>query len=170
MRQVLAITILLFVAITVNAQKFAFVDTEYILNNIPSYKAAQTDLETQAAEWQKEIETRYQEIEKMYREYQAEKVLLTQEMRNNREEEIIKAEQEVKTLQKDYFGEEGLLFKKRQEKIGPIQDEIYSTITELSNESGYAIIFDSASGPTVMYTNPRYDISDEVLERLGYKN
>lgn len=170
MRQVIAITLLLFVAITANAQKFAFVDTEYILNNIPSYKAAQTDLEAQAAEWQKEIETRYQEIEKMYREYQAEKVLLTQEMRTNREEEIIKAEQEVKTLQKDYFGEEGLLFKKRQEKIGPIQDEIYNAITELSNESGYAIIFDSASGPTVMYTNPRYDISDEVLERLGYKN
>lgn len=170
MRQVIAITLLLFVAITANAQKFAFVDTEYILNNIPSYKAAQTDLEAQAAEWQKEIETRYQEIEKMYREYQAEKVLLTQEMRTNREEEIIKAEQEVKTLQKDYFGEEGLLFKKRQEKIGPIQDEIFNAITELSNESGYAIIFDSASGPTVMYTNPRYDISDEVLERLGYKN
>jgi outer membrane protein len=156
--------------VTTQAQKFAYVDTEYILNNIPSYKAAQNELEGLAEEWQNEVETRYQEIDRMYREYQAEKVLLTQEMRKKREQEIISAEREVKKLQNDYFGEEGLLFKKREEKIGPIQDEIYNAIKELSNESGYAIIFDAASGPTVMYTNPRYDISDEVLERLGYKN
>lgn len=170
MKQITLICALLLMAVAVQAQKFAFVDTEYILNNIPSYKAAQDDLEVQAAEWQQEIETRYKEIDKMYREYQAEKVLLTQDMRNKREEDIIKAEQDVKTLQKDYFGDGGLLFKKRQEKIGPIQDQIYNAIKELSNESGYAIIFDSASGPTVMYTNPRYDVSDAILERLGYKN
>jgi outer membrane protein len=156
--------------IAAQGQKFAYVDTEYILSNIPSYKAAQDDLERQASEWQQEVETRYQEIDRMYREYQAEKVLLTQDMKKKREEEIISAEREVKSLQKDYFGEEGLLFKRRQEKIGPIQDEVYNAIKEISNESGYAIIFDAASGPTVMYTNPRYDISDEVLERLGYKN
>ena len=170
MKRILIIALILATGLTVSAQKFAFVDTEYILNNIPSYNAAQSDLEAQASEWQQEIELRYKEIEKMYREYQAEKVLLTQEMRNKREEDIIKAEHEVKTLQKDYFGEDGLLFKKRQEKIGPIQDQIYNALKEIANEGGYAIIFDSASGPTVMYTNPRYDISDEVLERLGYKN
>lgn len=170
MKRLSLLLVLISVVAFANAQKFAFVDTEYILNNIPSYKAAQDDIEQQAAEWQVEIEARYKEIDKMYREYQAEKVLLTQEMRNKREEDIIRAEQDVKTLQKDYFGEDGLLFKKRQEKIGPIQDEIYNAIKELSNEEGYAIIFDSASGPTVMYTNPRYDVSDEILERLGYKN
>ena len=170
MKQLTLVLLALALSSLVQAQKFAFVDTEYILNNIPSYKAAQEELEKQAGEWQAEIEARYQEIDKMYREYQAEKVLLTQEMRKKREEDIINTEREVKKLQNDYFGDEGLLFKKRQEKIGPIQDQIYDAIKEISNETGYAIIFDSASGPTVMYTNPRYDISDEVLERLGYKN
>jgi outer membrane protein len=170
MKRISLILIALLATITLQAQKFAFVDTEYILSNIPSYKSAQEELENQAAEWQTEIENRYQEIDKMYREYQAEKVLLTQDMRKNREEEIINSEREVKKLQNDYFGDDGLLFKKREEKIGPIQDEIYNAIKELSNEGGYAIIFDSASGPTIMYTNPRYDVSDDVLTRLGYKN
>ena len=106
----------------------------------------------------------------MYREYQAEKVLLTQEMRNKREEEIINKEKEAKQLQNDYFGQEGMLYKKREEKISPIQDEIYNALKEISNESGYAIIFDTSSGPTILFSNPRYDISDEVLQRLGYKN
>ena len=170
MKRIALLTFVTLLAVNLQAQKFAFVDTEYILSNIPSYKAAQDDLEKQAGEWQAEIEAKYRDIDKMYREYQAEKVLLTQEMKKKREQDIIDAEREVKKLQNDYFGEEGLLFKKRQEKIGPIQDEIYKAIKEISNEDGYAIIFDSASGPTVMYTNPRYDISDEILSRLGYKN
>jgi outer membrane protein len=170
MKRILLFVAVLAVSFSVQAQKFAFVDTEYILNNIPSYKAAQDELEKQATEWQREVEEQYKDIDRMYREYQAEKVLLTQEMKNKREEDIIKVEREVKQLQKDYFGDDGLLFKSRQEKIGPIQDEIYNAIKEISNESGYAIIFDSASGPTVLFTNPRYDVSDEVLERLGYKN
>jgi outer membrane protein len=152
------------------AQKFAFVDTEYILSNIPSYKSAQDEIDKQAQEWQAEVEAMYQEIDKMYREYQAEKVLLTQEMRTSREEAIINKEKEAKQLQNDYFGQEGLLYKKRQEKISPIQDEIYNALKEISNEGGYAIIFDTSSGPTILYSNPRYDISDEVLQRLGYKN
>ncbi|QQS51922.1 MAG: OmpH family outer membrane protein [Bacteroidota bacterium] len=170
MKRTLFLLLALTIGITLEAQKFAFVDTEYILNNIPNYKAAQDELDKQAAEWQTEVEARYQEIDKLYREYQAEKVLLTQEMRKKREEEIINSEREVKKLQNDYFGEEGLLFKKRQEKIKPIQDEVFNALKEISNESGYAIIFDSAGGPTVLYTNPRFDISDEVLIRLGYKN
>lgn len=170
MKKLILITFGMLLSLGIFAQKFAYVDTEYILSNIPSYKAAQDDLEKQAGEWQTEVEARYQEVDKLYKEYQTEKVLLTQEMRQKREEEIIAAEREVKKLQTDYFGEEGLLYKKRQEKIGPIQDEVYNAIKELSNENGYAIIFDAASGPTVMYTNPRYDISDEVLSRLGYKN
>jgi outer membrane protein len=159
--------------VTVSAgfsQKFAFVDTEYILSNIPTYKAAQDELDKMAKEWQSEVETKRQEIDKMYREYQAEKVLLTQEMRTKREEEIINKEREAKQLQNDYFGEEGMLFKKREEKIKPIQDEIYNALKEISNEGGYAIIFDTSSGPTILFSNPRYDISDEVLTRLGYKN
>lgn len=164
------IAVILLVSVASNAQKFAFVDTEYILTNIPSYKAAEEELEVQAGEWQTEIEGLYKAIDKMYREFQAEKVLLTQEMKTKREEEIIAKEREAKQLQNEYFGSEGLLYKKREEKIGPIQEEIYNAIKEISNESGYAGIFDTSSGPTVLYSNARYDVSDDVLERLGYKN
>lgn len=152
------------------AQKYAFVDTEYILNNIPSYKAAKDKLDDISEEWQKEIETKYSEIEQMYKDYQAEKVLLTDEMRTKREDQIINREKEVKELQKEYFGQEGALYKKRQELIKPIQDEIYKAVKDIATEGGYAVIFDTSSGPTMLYTNPRYDVSDEVLEKLGYKN
>jgi outer membrane protein len=152
------------------AQKYAFVDTEYILNNIPGYKAAQEQLDKVSADWQKEIEAKYSEIEKMYKEYQAERVLLSEDMRRQREETIVNKEKEAKELQKSYFGQEGALFKKRQELIQPIQDDIYKAIKDLATENGYAVIFDTSSGPTLIYTNPRYDVSDEVLQKLGYKN
>lgn len=152
------------------AQKYAFVDTEYILNNIPNYKAAQDQLDKISQEWQKEVESKYAEIEKMYRDYQAERVLLAEDMRRQREEAIVNKEKEVKELQKNYFGQDGALFKKRQELVQPIQDEIYKAIKDLATENGYAAIFDTSSGPTMIYTNPRYDISDEVLQKLGYKN
>jgi len=171
MKRITAIIVLCLLATTLGfSQKFAYVDTEYILSNIPSYKSAQEEIEKQAQEWQSEVEALYQEIDKMYREYQAEKVLLTQDMRTSREEAIISKEKEAKQLQNDYFGQEGLLYKKRQEKVSPIQDEIYNALKEISNEGGYAIIFDTSSGPSILYSNPRYDISDEVLQRLGYKN
>ena len=152
------------------AQKYAFVDTEYILNNIPPYKAAQEQLDKTSEEWQKEVEVKYSEIEKMYTDYQVERVLLSEDMRRQREEAIVNREKEVKELQKSYFGQEGALFKKRQELIQPIQDDIYKAIKDLATENGYAVIFDTSSGPTMIYSNPRYDISDEVLQKLGYKN
>ena len=152
------------------AQKYAFVDTEYILNNIPSYKAAQEQLDKTSEEWQKEVESHYTEIEQMYKDYQAEKVLLTDDLRKKREDEIINKEKEVKDLQKKYFGQDGALFKKRQELVKPIQDDIYEAVKDIATENGYAVIFDSSSGPTLLYFNPRYDVSDEVLQKLGYKN
>ncbi len=152
------------------AQKYAFVDTEYILNNIPNYKAAQEQLDKFSADWQKEVEAKYTEIEKMYKDYQAERVLLSEDMRHQREEAIVNKEKEAKELQKNYFGQEGALYKKRQELIQPIQDEIYKAIKDLATENGYAVIFDTSSGPSMIYTNPRYDVSDEVLQKLGYKN
>lgn len=152
------------------AQKYAFVDTEYILNNIPNYKAAQEQLDKFSADWQKEVEAKYTEIEKMYKDYQAERVLLSEDMRRQREETVVNKEKEAKELQKNYFGQEGALYKKRQELIQPIQDEIYKAIKDLATENGYAVIFDTSSGPSMIYTNPRYDVSDEVLQKLGYKN
>jgi outer membrane protein len=106
----------------------------------------------------------------MYKDYQAEKVLLTDDMRNKREDEIIKKEKEVKDLQKKYFGQDGALFRKRQELVKPIQDDIYQAVKDIATENGYAVIFDTSSGPTMLYFNPRYDVSDEVLQKLGYKN
>jgi outer membrane protein len=152
------------------AQRYAFVDTEYILNRIPSYKAAQDQLDKLAADWQEEIENAYAEIEKMYKDFQAEKVLLTEEMKAQKEEEIINREKEVKQLQQKYFGRDGNLFTKRQELIKPIQDEVYEAVKEIAAEGNYAVIFDTASGANMLYTDPKYDKSDDVLEKLGYKN
>jgi outer membrane protein len=152
------------------AQKYALVDTEYILNHIPNYKSAQQQLDKFSEDWQKEIEGKYTEIDKMYKDYQAERVLLSEDMRKQREDMIVNKEKEAKELQKSYFGQDGALFKKRQELIQPIQDDIYKAIKDLATENGYAVIFDSSSGATMIYTNPRYDISDDVLQKLGYKN
>ena len=158
-----------FSAIPAVAQKFAFVDTEYILNNIPAYKSAQGQIDKLSEDWQKEIGDQYGEIEKMYKNYQAEKVMLSDDMRKKREEEIIKKEQTVKELQQKYYGPEGELVKKQQELVKPIQDEVYKAVKEMAIEGGYAAIFDTASDASVLYANPKQDKSDEVLERLGYK-
>jgi outer membrane protein len=171
MKKIILLIGIMFLAIGfAEAQKYAFVDTEYILNRIPSYKAAQDQLDKIAGDWQAEIETMYDEVEKMYKDFQAEKVLLTEEMKTRREEEIDTRENEVKQLQQKYFGREGSLFKKRQELIKPIQDEVYNIVKEIATEGSYAVIFDTASGANMLYTNPKYDKSDEVLEKLGYKN
>lgn len=164
------ITTLLITGAFASAQKYAFVDTEYILNNIPSYKAAQDQLDKISKEYEQEITDRYAEVDKLYKAYQNEVVLLTQEMRKKREDEIIKKEQEVKDLQQKYFGPEGELFKKREELVKPIQDEIYNAVKEIAVEGNYAVIFDTASGPSFLYTNPKYDLSDMVLKKMGYKD
>jgi outer membrane protein len=152
------------------AQKFAFVDTEYILQNIPSYNAAQEELDKVSEAWEAEITAEYEEIDKLYKTYQSERVLLTDEMKKKREQEIMDKERAVKELQAKYFGPEGDLSKKRQELVKPIQDALYKAVKELSAEGSYAIIFDTASGASILYSNPRYDLSDEVLKKLGYKN
>ncbi len=163
------IALLLFVGVAV-AQKFAFVDSDYVLQNIPSYNAAQTELDKVSETWEAEVAVEYTEIETMYKTYQSERVLLTDEMKKQREDEILAKERQVKELQAKYFGPEGDLSKKRQELVKPIQDAIYKAVKELSAEGSYAVIFDTASGASILYSNPRYDLSDEVLEKLGYKN
>ncbi|HBS85881.1 MAG: hypothetical protein A2W91_09000 [Bacteroidetes bacterium GWF2_38_335] len=152
------------------AQKFAFVDSEYILKKIPAYEAAQAKLDELAVEYQKEIEAVYAEIDKMYKDFQAEKVLLTEEMKSKRENEIIAKEKEAKELQKKKFGpKDGDLFKKRQELVKPIQDEVFNAVKEIATEGGYAIIFDtSGSGTTMLFTDPKFDKSEDVLKKLGY--
>ncbi len=157
-------------AATSFAQKFAFVDTDYILTSIPTYQSAQDQLDLMSKEWQEEVEIVYNEIEKLYKEYQAEKVLLTEDMKQKRQEEIIQKEREVKELQKKYFGSEGDLFKKRQELIEPIQNDIFNAIKEIATDGNFGVIFDAAGGANMLYSNPKYDKSDLVLEKLGFKN
>jgi len=151
------------------AQKFAFVDSEYILKNIPSYEAAQDELNSLSENWEAEVQEVYVAIEEMYKSYKAERVLLSEDMRQKREEEILNREKAVKELQQKYFGPEGELFQKREELVKPIQDAIYDAVKELTAEGGYAIIFDTASGASILYSNPRFDKSDEILQKLGYK-
>ncbi len=151
-----------------SAQKFAYVNTEYILSNIPEYADAQTQLDDLSIQWQKEIEVKFAEIDKMYKDFQNEAVLLPQDMKKKREDDIIKKEKEAKDLQKKRFGSDGDLFKKRQELVKPIQEKVYNTIEEISNAENYAVVFDKANSATLIFTNPKYDISEEVLDKLGY--
>ena len=149
--------------------KFAFVDTEYILNNIPAYKTAQAQIDKLSADWQKEIEAQYGDVERLYKNYQAEKVMLSDDMKKKREDEIINKEQAVKELQKKYYGPEGELTKKQQELVKPIQDDVYKAVKEMAVEGGFAAIFDTSADTSILYANPKNDKSDDVLERLGYK-
>lgn len=150
------------------AQKFAYVDTDYILNNIPEFNQAQDKLDEISKEWQAEIEGIYAEVDKMYRDYQTQEVLLTDEMKKKREEAIIAKEKSAKDLQKKRFGPEGDLYGKRQELIQPIQDKVYDAIQQLAANSKYAVIFDSSSDLIMLYSSPNLDKSDKVLENMGY--
>lgn len=152
------------------AQKFAYVDTDYILKSIPTYESAQEQLQIMSNDWQAEVETNYAEIEKLYKEFQAEKVLLTEDMKQQREEEIIQKERSVKDLQKKYFGPEGDLFRKRKELIEPLQNDIFNAIKEIATDGNFAVIFDASGGANFLYSDPKYDKSDLVLEKLGFKN
>lgn len=151
------------------SQNFGYVDTEYILGNIPDYKDAQDELDKLSIEWQKQLERKYAEIDKMYKNYQAEQILLTEDMKTKREEEIIKKEKEAKEYQKQKFGVDGELFQKRKELVKPIQDKVYNAISEIADYKKLGIVFDKSSALTMLYTNPKYNISDEVLKKLGYK-
>jgi outer membrane protein len=164
----LAVIALLAITFTSQAQKFAYVDSDYILQNIPEYNDAQAQLDELSAQFQQEVEAKFSAIDKLYKDYQAESVLLPEEMKKKREEAIVKAEKDAKELQKKRFGKDGDLFKKRQELVKPIQDKIFNAIEQLSQAKNYALVFDKAGGVTMMYADPKYDISDDVLEEMGY--
>jgi outer membrane protein len=170
MKRVLFLLAIVFTVFTsAKAQKFAYVDSQYILDNLPEYKSAQQQLDRISLQWQKEIEAKFAEIDKMYRDYQAEAILLTDEMKRKREEEIIDREKAAKELQKQRFGKGGDLLKKRQELIKPIQDKVYNAIKDIASTKNYAVVFDKSSDLTMMYTNPKYDISDDVLDGMGFQ-
>lgn len=171
----IVLVLIAFMLITTSAtsfaqsQKYGFVDTEYILDNIPTYNAAQKQLDELAAKWEGEVKKAFQEVEKAYKDYQTQKVLLSDEMKRKREDEIINKEKIAKELKDNYFGPDGELQKKRKELIKPIQDEVYNAIKEIADEGNFTIIFDIAANPGILYTDPKFDRSDDVLSKLGYK-
>ena len=169
MKRILLILAVSFLAVsTIQAQKFAYVDTDYILNNIPEFNQAQDKLDEISKQWQEEIEAIYAEVDKMYRDYQTQEVLLTDEMKTKRENAIIVKEKSAKDLQKKRYGPDGDLYAKRQELIKPLQDKVYDAIQQLAANSKYAVIFDSSSDLIMLYANPNLDKSDKILENMGY--
>lgn len=166
-RSVLTIIAVAF-AISTYAQRFGYVDSNYILESIPEYQQKQNELDEISVQWQQEIEAMYAEIDRMYKDYQAEQILLTDDMKRKREEQIIEKEKEAKKKQKQRFGYQGDLFQKRQQFTKPIQDKVYAAIKELADARGYAVIFDKAGSLTMLYTSAKYDLSEDVLDELGY--
>lgn len=158
---------LVFFAINSNAQKFAYVDSEYILSQIPKYKSAQLQLNELSAQWQQEIEKKFSEIETLRKSFQVEKVLLTKDMQLSREKEIEDKEDEAKKFQQEKFGAEGELFQKKSELIRPIQDKLYDAINKVAKNNGLDFIFDKSGELLMLVSNSKYDRSDEVLEELG---
>ncbi len=147
-------------------QKYAYVDTQYILDNIPAFQEAQTKLDDYSKEWQAEIESKYQLIERKRKSLQAEEILLPEEIKKEKQANITFLESEAKTLQNKYFGINGMLFQKRAELIKPIQDEIFKAIQEIASEKKYAFVFDKANQSNLLFADPRYNISDLVLRKM----
>ena len=166
-RILLLLSILIFVG-NIKAQKFAYVDSQFILEHIPEYKQAKQELDNISYQWQEEIENAYQDIDKLYRAYQTDKVLLTDKMRQDREDEIIQKEKDVKELQQQRFGTDGDLYKKQQELIRPIQNLIYNAIQEYAEQSRYGVIFDKSGDLLMLYADENLDKSEKILDYLGY--
>jgi len=169
MKKIILLIFFTFAGFTTFAQKFAFVDSDYILKHIPEYAAAQKQLAALTDQWQKEVDNRSQEIERMYKAYEADKVLMTADMKKRREAEIADKEKEVREFQRVKFGPEGELAKKSDALIKPIQDKLSKAIQAVAESEDYDIIFDKNSEVQMLYYNPRYDKSADVITRLGLK-
>ena len=165
---IISLCLLAGISFGMNAQKFAMVDMEYIMKNIPSYETANDQLNQISKKWQSEVDAQMQEVQKMYKNYQTELVFLSEDMKVKREDEIVAKEKAVQELKRGYFGPEGELFKKRQSLMKPIQDEVYTAIQEISKERDLELVFDKSSAMSVIFTSPKIDISDIVLQKLGY--
>lgn len=163
-----AICLMMICSLAVNAQKYALIDMEYILKNIPAYEMTNEQLSQVSQKWQNEVEALQQEAQNMYKTYQSDLVFLSAEMKSKREEEIVKKEQEAQDLKRKYFGADGELYKKKESLMKPIQDEIYNAVKEISEDKGYQLVIDRASAMSIIFASPKIDISNEVLSKLGY--
>ena len=167
MKKLLVIAIMAVTAVAANAQKYALIDMEYILKNIPAYERANEQLAQVSKRWQAEVEALGTEASTMYKNYQNEVVFLSQEQKQAKQHAIMQKENEAADLKKKYFGPEGELFKKRESLMSPIQDEIYNAVKEVSELRGYQLVLDRASDNGIIFASPKIDISNEVLSKLG---
>jgi outer membrane protein len=151
------------------AQRYCIIDSRYILEKVPDYKNAQEKLDALSKAWQTEVDNRMAEVDRLYKSYQAERAMLSDEVRKKREDEIVAKEKGAKDLQKKYFGYEGDLFKKRQELVKPVQDRVYNAVQKLTQQKGYDLVLDKAGGVTLFYADPKLDRSDDVLKLMGVK-
>lgn len=169
-KSVLFIIMLFAIGMTANAQKFALIDMEYILKNIPAYERASEQLNQATKQWQGEVERLAKEAQAMFKDYQAASAKLSAAQKTQKEDEIVAKEKATAELKRKYFGPEGELFKKREALMNPIQDEVYNAVKILAEQNGYAVVVDRASASSIIFASPRIDISNEVLAKLGYSN
>lgn len=168
MKKIILMSLMLMATLGIGAQKFALVDMEYVLKNIPAYERANEQLSQVSKKWQAEVEALNTEATTMYKNYQNEVVFLSQEQKKARQEQIMKKEKAASELKRKYFGPEGELFKKRESLMSPIQEEIYNAVRDISELRGYSLVVDRASNSGIIFGSPKIDISNEVLHKLGY--
>ncbi len=168
MKKLIMTCLVVLMALTANAQKFALIDMDYILKNVPAYERANEQLNQVSKKWQAEVEALNTEAATMYKNYQNEVVFLSEEQKKKRQEDIMNKEKQASELRKKYFGPEGELFKKRESLMAPIQDEIYTAVKDISELRGYSMVLDRSSNGGIIFGSPKIDISNEVLEKLGY--
>jgi outer membrane protein len=169
MKKIILIALLALATVNVQAQRYAVIDSKYILEKLPEYKESQKKLDQFSEQWQQEIDSKQAALDKMYKDYEAEQVMLADELKKKREDELYNKEKELRDLQKKRFGYEGDLFKKRQELIKPIQDKVYNAVQRLAVEKSYDFILDKSEGITVIFADPKLDRSEDVLRYLGVK-
>lgn len=165
---IILVAFIALLAVEAKAQKFALIDMEYILSNIPAYEMANEQLKQVSQKWEKEIEQQAQKVEAMYKDYQANQIFYTADQKAKKEEEIYEEDKKTLEMKRNYFGPEGELYKKREALMKPIQDDIYEAVKTISTNKGYQMILDRASAVSVIYATPKIDISNEVLAKLGY--
>ncbi|WP_288919144.1 OmpH family outer membrane protein [uncultured Prevotella sp.] len=169
-KKVLILALMLMTVMTMSAQKFALIDMEYILKNVPAYERANEQLNQVSKKWQAEVEALNTEASTLYKNYQNEVVFLSQEQKKQRQDDILAKEKEASELKKKYFGPEGELFKKREALMTPIQDEIYNAVKDIADQRGYSLVVDRSANAGIVFGSPKIDISNEVLQKLGYSN
>jgi outer membrane protein len=167
MKRLFLSAVIVLAALASFGQKYAYINSEYILSNMSEYKEAQAELDRVAVLWQKEIEAKMASVDSMYKKYQVESITMPEQIKSNRQNAIMEQEKAVKELQKKRFGQDGDLFKKREELVKPIQDRVLNTVNDYAKEKGFAFVFDTAGDLTIIYADPKWDINEAIMQKLG---